>query len=122
CRRRRLGAEFCVTTEGLMRLFFSRGIWHFQMLHPPFGESATAVPAQLQLGFHPPHHNRVELCAVWRNGSREALIVEKLQQRREALLVAVVRRRREKQLVLKIRGQRSDRHGPLGIGGVLAGT
>src|SRR5438477_11310254 len=100
--------------------FLSRGIWHLQMLHAPLGESASAVPPQLQLRFHPPHHNRVELCAVWRSGSREALIVEKLQQRREALLVAVVRRRREKQLMLKIRRQRTDRHGSLGISGVVA--
>src|SRR5579859_3219676 len=111
-RRRRLGAEFGVTTERVMCLLFRRGIWHFQVLHAPFGESAAAVPSQLQLGLHPPHHDRVELSTVWRNGSGEALIVEKLQQRREALFVAIVRCRREKELVFKIGSQRANRHCP----------
>ena len=34
------------------------------MLHAPFGEPASAVPSQLQLGLHPPHHDRVELSAA----------------------------------------------------------
>ena len=90
------------------------------MLGASLRETASAVPSQFQLGFHPAHHHGFKLGATRGNGSGDALVVEQFQKSGKAFLIAVMRGRSQEQPVLEVRGKRANRDGSLRIRRVLA--